>query len=474
MREGGIVNAISAKARWLWVVITVCVAAAGVTAYAWVRPTVVAAAQTPDGKSNGDRPSLTSSMTVNVVHPKPGDMDRTTTQPGTVQAYELAQLYAGVSGYLKTQVVDIGDRVKAGQVLAIVDVPDLEKLVQKCTASLEQARARVKQMEARVVSANADRDAAKETVTFAEANAKSKAAELRFRQKQLERMKELWVKDHAVDERLVDEKMEQRDAALETERAAVAAIASSKAQLAAAAAKIVQTEADVTEAESEVKVAQADLEKAQVMVRFATIVAPFSGVITYRSQFPGDYVRAASESGSHTPLLTIQRTDLLRVVVQIPDRDVPYADPGDLAFVEVDALPGEKLQAKVSRIAHSEDPQTRLMHVEIDLPNPTGKICHGMYGRVKIILEKSNLLSIPSSCMVGKAENGQSAVFVVRDGKAIRTSIRVSEDNGVKVGILSGLKADDLVVRQPSSSLADEAPVAIATVDGQSAQSTRK
>jgi RND family efflux transporter MFP subunit len=197
------------------------------------------------------------------------------------------------------------------------------------------------------------------------------------------------------------------------------------------------------------------------------VTAPFDGVVTQRNFFVRDYVRAANEGGAHPPLLTAQRTDLMRVVVQIPDRDVPYCDVGDPAIVEIDALPDEKtLPAKVSRVSQSEDADTRLMHIEIDLPNPTGKIRNGMFGRVTIILEKSNLLSVPSSCLVGKFEAGRASVYTVRDGKAVRTPVRYSEDNGIKVGIMSGLKPDDLVVRQPPSGLGDEVPVVIASTDG--------
>ena len=125
--------------------------------------------------------------------------------------------------------------------------------------------------------------------------------------------------------------------------------------------------------------------------------------------------------------------------MQITDRDVPYCDVGDAALVEIDALPDQASSAASLRVSESEEPDTRLMHVEIDVPNPTGKIRNGMYGRVTIILQKSNLLSVPSSCLIGKFEAGKASVYVVRDGKAIRTPVRYSEDNGIEVGILSGL-----------------------------------
>jgi RND family efflux transporter MFP subunit len=400
---------------------------------------------------------------VEVILPKKGEMDRTTSQPGSVQAFESVNLYAGVPGYLKKLNVDIGDRVKAGQVLAVVDVPELEKKVQQFAATVEQARSRVVQMQARVVSAKAELEAAQAAVPQAEATARSKAHELVFREKQLKRFRELLV-TKSIDERLVDEQIERRDAAQEAEIAAREAVISARARVTATQAKIAQAEADVKEAEAEVKVAQAELEKEQVLVQFATLTAPFDGVVTKRNFFRNDYIRAASEGGSQVPLLTVQRTDLFRVVVQVPDRDVPYCKPGDPAVVEIDALPGASFPAKVARLSNSEDVETRLMHVEIDLPNPTGKIRDGMYGRVTITLEQSNFLSIPPSCLVGRVKDGKGTVYVVRGGVAHRVPVQIGQDNGLRVAILSGLRADDRVILSPGSKVEDGVPVAASEV----------
>jgi RND family efflux transporter MFP subunit len=395
------------------------------------------------------QPKVTSERSqesrIETIHPKKMTAERTTTQPGSIYAFESVQLYPGVTGYLKTLHVDIGDRIKKGQVLAKVDVPELEKQVERCASTIDQANARVIQMKARVVSAKAELDAVKASVPQAEAVAKSKSAELRFRQKQLERMRDLFA-TNSIDERTVDEKIELRDAAREAEIAANEMVTSVKAKVVATAAKIQQAEADVQEAEAEVKVAKAEHEKAQVLVQFATITAPFDGIVTERNFFPGDFVRAATESESRGPLLTVQRTDLMRVVVQVPDRDVPYCEPGEQATVEVDALPGNYFPAKVSRVARSEDKETRLMRVEIDLPNVSGKICNGMYGRVTILLAKQEVLTIPSSCLTGKPQEGKSSVFVVINGKAHSTPVMLSNDNGSQVTVLSGLSASDQVI----------------------------
>jgi RND family efflux transporter MFP subunit len=398
---------------------------------------------------------------VEVVHPGKGE-ERTTSQPGTIQAYESVQLYSAVSGYLKKQHVDIGDRVKRGQVLAIIAVPELEKQILRYEALVEQAKARVSQMNARLETAKAELNAVQASVTQAEATAKSAAATLRFRNQQLQRMRNLFDLK-SIDERLVDETKEKRDAALETERATQAAILTTRAQVAAAAAKIEQAKADIIEAQAEVRVAEAELAKAKVMEDYATICAPFDGIVTHRSLFEKDFVRAATEGGAHIPLLTVQRTDVMRVIVQIPDRDVPYADPGDPAEVHIDALPGRKFPAKISRIASSEDPDTRLMRVELDLPNPPpGLIRNGMYGRVIIVLDKAaDQLSIPSSCLAGRSADGKGAVYVVRGGHACKVPVDIGADNGVQVAINSGLKRTDEVIRHPGNGIAEGASVIV-------------
>jgi RND family efflux transporter MFP subunit len=396
---------------------------------------------------------------VTVIHPRKGALARLTTQPGSVQAFESVQLFAKVSGFLKSQSVDIGDRIKKGQILAVVDVPELEKQAERDSAAVDQAKAKVLQMSARVTSAKADLDAAQAKLKQAVATANSSAAWVRWRTIQHQRMKDLFA-TRSIEEKLVDESKERKEAAIEAEEAAKAAVGTATAEINARTAKILQAEADVAAAASEVKVAEAELKKVQVQLAFANIVAPFDGVVTHRGMFPGDFVKAASESGNQ-PLLTVQRTDKMRVVVQVPDRDVIYTDVGDPATLEIDALPGMRFSAKVSRIAQSQDPQTRLMRVEIDLLNTSGKIRDGMYGRATILLDRgADMFSIPASCLVHKSDDGATgSVYVVRDGHVHLVPVRLGEDNGLRVGVVSGLMLDDQVVLHPGNTLSDGAAV---------------
>ena len=115
------------------------------------------------------------------------------------------------------------------------------------------------------------------------------------------------------------------------------------------------------------------------------------------------------------PLLIVERTDLLRVVTQVPDEDVPWAVRGRPATVDIDALPGESFHGVISRTAASEDPQSRTMRVEVDLPNPSGRLRPGMYGQVTIDLRTDrNAVVLPVSCLAGPQKDGKAAVYCVR------------------------------------------------------------
>ncbi len=480
------VKRIAKVGKWVLLAVLLAVVATAGAAYYLTTSQSSSAARAAERHEN----SASDDVRVEVTRPLKGVMPRTTTQPGSVQSFEAADLYAGASGYLgrvdsRGQAgappaaasstggedigeVDIGDHVQKGQVLAQVEVPDLVKQVEQHQAELEAAQASVAQAQASVVSALADVEAAKAEVTRASEAIKSTHATAVFRQKQYDRMVDLFhtPSGPVIDERLVDEHEDERDAAVAAENEAVATKAKADTMVAAANAKVAKARADVIDAQAGVKVAQATLEKAQVLVDFATIKSPYTGVITYRAYFPGDYVRAASEGGDHTPLLRVERTDKMRLVVEVPDRDVPYCNVGDTADVELDALPGVALEGvggkapMVSRMADSEDATTRLMRVEIDLANPTGKISQGMYGHVTIHLDQAaDLLSIPSSCLAGKGEKGKASVFVVRDGKAVQVPVTTGTDNGVRVAILKGLTGQDKVVQRPPSDLVDGTPV---------------
>ena len=389
---------------------------------------------------------------VEVITPRAGGIERVTVQPGSVHSFESVELYAMASGYLKTQDVDIGSHVKKGQVLAVLDVPREENVVSETAALLEQAKVRARLAEAKVKSMEADRNTAAATVAQTESDIGRLVANLKLARAQYLRVKSLF-EQNAVDKRLVDEQQRDYEAAEVAERTSHLAVLTAKAQLAGAAAKIEQATVDVAEARSAVRVAETRLAMSRVDLSYARIVAPFDGVITHRNFHPGAFIRSASD-GSQLPLLTVARVDLMRVVIRVPDRDVVLANAGDPVVLTIDGLEGRTFRGTVARVASSEDPTTRTMRVEVDLPNPDGKLREGMYGRASIGLEaKSKRLTVPVACVLDRSGKGRGVVQVVRDGKVRRVQVELGADNGTLVEVDSGLGPDDVVVLRSATPL---------------------
>jgi HlyD family secretion protein len=401
---------------------------------------------------------------VEVVHPTQGGIDRVCVQPGTVEPIAHADLYAKVSGYLADQTVDIGIKVKQGQVLAKLAVPEYEKQVQKDEAELEHVKARVQQMQAKLLTAEAEARTSKSSIVLNEALAASKTSYRAFRKKQLERMKDL-LTQNAVDARTVDEAEDLYESAFSAEIAAKEGVTTAKLTAEASEAKVAQVKADLNEANAQVRVADAELARAKVLLSYSEITSPYDGTITRRNFFPGDFIRAADGGSDRKPLFTVEKTDRMRIIIQIPDRDAPFLNVGDPAKVWIDALGDKKFEAVVARIATAEDPATRSVHTEVDVPNPDGLLWRGMYGKASVLLEPGapKALTVPSSALEGKAGDGHATVRIVRDGKAQIVPVRVGTDNGIHTEVLDGLKIEDAVIVRASGPLEDGAQVEVNT-----------
>jgi len=400
-------------------------------------------------------------LTVDVVRPRPGGISRTIQQPASIHSFESVDLYAMVSGYLKKQDVDIGSRIKKGEVLAELDVPRDAKAVEEAASLVEHARAQVAQAQVRIKVTLAQQDTAAVAVKAAECDLTRLVSRRELAQKQYQRVSGL-VAERAATRLLADEQQLDVETATAAERSGYLEIDVAKAKLLAAQAAVEQAEADAVEARANLGVAHAHLEKSKVNLDYSRIVAPFDGVVTLRSFHPGALIRSATEGGQPQPLLTVKRTGVMRVVVLVPDRDVVLTRPGDPAVVTVDALGGRSFQGTLARIARAEDAE-RLMRVEIDLPNPENLLCDGMYGKAIITLERNaHSLALPAACIV--EHNGQAGgvAFVVRDGLARRIEVKLGGDNGTEVEVVSGISPDDAVVAPAGTPLEDGMRVVVA------------
>ncbi len=326
---------------------------------------------------------------VEVVKPKRGGMEMKTVQPGTVHAFEYAQLYAKVSGYVKVLNVDRGSRVKVDDLLVSLYVPELVAAVEQAKAALIRARAQVDMAKARVTTAEEKIKAKVAHQNESLAILQAATSNREYREKQYLRIKQL-VDANSVEQKLLDEEEDRRASARASEFAAKAGVETAKAEVAEAKAMLAQAKADLEGADADVKVSQANLDEKQTWEAYTQIKSPYNGVVIFRGEavHPGAFIQSA-DKGMNEPLLTVAQDDTMRTVIPVPDRDVPFCHIGDPAIIHVNALHDREFKGSVSRIAESEDVNDRTMRVEVDLPNPKHMLRDGMYGRAVIVLQAS-------------------------------------------------------------------------------------
>jgi len=407
--------------------------------------------------------------TVQVVSPQPDGPNHRMVEVCRAEPMQQSRLHASAAGYLKSVKVDIGDRVKKGQILAEIDASALAVDARLAKVAIEQAQGALREAQAKVMGARAEVVAAEANLRVAETSAKSASASVNYRKKQFDRVEAL-AKEGAVDAKIVDEAEAQLLAATESANSRKGMVDSANAEINVKKAKLAQVEAPVVSAQLNVDAAKLNLEKAQIALEATKIVAPFDGVVTVRNCSPNDYVRPDQPA-----LLTIVRTDAVRVVVEIPEKAIPRVEPGLAVEVVFEALPGKKFAAKVSRIGFIVKPSDRgrVMRAEVDVVNSDGSLRPGMIGMIAIRPAPSagKSLWIPRNSRFGQIdklrelEPGLSlsrTLFVYRNGKAKLIAVRVGleSDSLGEIEILSGLEPSDRVILwNDGESLEDGEPV---------------
>jgi multidrug efflux pump subunit AcrA (membrane-fusion protein) len=309
-----------------------------------------------------------------------------TTQPAgavvaiaAVEAFWSADQYAKSSGYVSDVKADIGDRVKKGQVLAVLDVPELDKELAAARATLVAKREMAKAAIAATEQAQTALDVAKRLAAGAQ-------AEQHLADATLKRQEELFA-DKAATEQQMDEVRAKTLVARATTGVAEAKIAAAEADLKAA-------RANQAVAKANADVAAAEAERTEAMTAYTRITAPFDGVVTRRQVSPGDLVQAATASRT-SPMFTVQRIDTVRVFCDIPEASVGAVRVGVPAEVKLYGSGGVVIRGTVTRVAAAVNPGTRTMRAEIDLPNPDEKLRPGMYAQVTLFPSVSPVAAVP-------------------------------------------------------------------------------
>lgn len=383
------------------------------------------------------------SVRVEVATPQRRELTQVLKLPASLEPGEVADLYAKTSGYVQKLYVDIGSRVREGDVLLEIDVPEM-------LDELKQAQAVLAAKEANVQALRAKAAQAESMIVTAKAEVRRSEAELALWRITAERKQQLF-DEKAISEQDLDEA---------TSRLAVmeAQIQNTQSKVAAAVAEHTAVEADVAVAQSQVAVEKANLDRLSTLMAYTTVRAPFDGVITQRHVDPGAFVRSAAESAT-TPLLTVARVDYLRLVLNVPESDAPYVGVGTQLEAQCNALGSEPLRVNVTRTAMALRENTRTMRAEADIDNPDGRLLPGLYARTTVLLEtEAQALMIPSKAV---RVRGTEISVLVADGTVARAKpIRLGYDDGIWAQVTGGLTGDEQIIVAASGAVAPGAPIA--------------
>lgn len=346
--------------------------------------------------------------TVSVAHPKLGAMSSEVVLPGSIQAFIDAPVYARASGYLKAWDTDIGARVKAGQVLAEIDAPELDQQVTQARGAVDQARAAVEQASANLEQGKANAELARVTATR-------------------------W--NNLVSKGVVSR--QDND--------------TYQAQYQAQAANVQALEKAVAAARSSLAAVQANLGRLEDLQAFKVVKAPFDGVITARNTDIGMLINAGN-GGSAQELFHIASISKLRVFVSVPQTYARAATPGTPAELTLAEFPGRRFKGQLVRNAEAMDAGTRTLLSEVDLDNSTGELRPGSYAEVHLKFPTTvPTVIVPVSSILFRSEGLR--IGVVRNGKVQLVPVALGKDYGTEVEVVSGLSPNDDLIMNPADSL---------------------
>lgn len=481
---------------------------------------------------------------VAIIKPTRSEGDGTLTLPGTLEAIEETTINARAGGYLVRRYVDIGSKVKAGQLLAEVQSPELDQQlaqaesettraqavygqaqadaarlsagvaqarseVSRYQANADQARADLAHLDAKRVEANAAHSVAAARLTGANKRMAGVKAELERAKTRrhlakvtLDRWKEL-EKEEAVSGQETDEKQADFDSASAAVDAAEAAVSTAEADVNAAQETVRSTvaeeqaaEADCRSGQQKVKAAEAAVESSkssvtatqaganagrsnvyaasaniasnranvrryQALQSFERIVAPFSGVITARNVDVGALIGTNAPTSGNDPnstvpktgLFGLARTDVLRVMVQVPQNYIPSIREGQQAKILFREYAGHTFVGTVARLSGALDAASRTLLVELHVANPDGMLKPGMYAQVQFNgLQTTAQLRVPAAALVTTA-NGLEVAVITADDKLHFQPVKTGRDFGKEVEITGGLRGNETLVANPDDNL---------------------
>jgi RND family efflux transporter MFP subunit len=331
--------------------------------------------------------------------------------PGNIQAVTEAPVLARATGYVRKRYVDIGDRVKAGQVVAEIEASELDQQILQANATIEQIRSTVQQAEAGLLQGKANENLAK---------VNAGRYENLFKRGVVSR--------------------QEHD--------------TYQAQYAAQQANVEALDKAAAASRSSVSAAEANLARLNQLKTYQTVRAPFDGVITVRNVDTGALVNEGN-----TMLFRIAQTSSLRTYLNLPQSDADSVRVGQHATITIPELPGRKFDGLVTRTANALDPATRTLLTEVQVPNQGGALMPGMYAQVDLAVPRHDPpLVIQGDTLIIRSDGPQVAA-IGEDNAVHFTRIELGRDYGDRIEVLSGVTEGQRLIINPSDSVREGAKV---------------
>lgn len=353
-------------------------------------------------------PAPRSAAVVSVVH---GNLTSSLTIAGQFEPYQQVDLHAKVSGYIRSIKVDIGDQVHQGEVLATLEVPELQDQLQGAQADVRHTESEIERAQSEVVSAQSTYSAL-----------------------------------HAEYTRLAEASKQKPGLIAEQE------LDDARAKDQQAGAQIGVAKASLDAMRQQLGVSSATSHRYQTLSNYEQIVAPFTGVVTMRYADTGSLIQAGQDSNTQTlPVVQVAQSDLLRLRMPVPESDVPYIRIGGTVQVTVNAT-GHKFTGKIIRFARALDTNTRTMLTEVDVPNPDLTLSPGMYAETRIQLQQRNdTLILPAQAVL---QSGDQAYVLVVDATnhVEKRNVTLGIQTANRTEITSGLRVGESVIASGQTS----------------------
>ena len=334
-----------------------------------------------------------------------GDLASTLCVAGEFQPYQEVELHAKVSGYIRGINVDIGDRVKNGQVIATLEVPELNAQVAASQAGIRHSQSEITRSE--------------NEVTLAQAN---------------------YVALHAAYTRLSEASKRRPGLIAEQE------LDDSRAKDQDAEAKINVAKSALEAAKEQLGISRAENQRIQSLEDYSVVTAPFAGVVTMRYADAGSLIQAGTASNTQSmPVVKVAQSDLLRLRMPVPEGDVPFIKIGGDVNIKLQAT-GKTISGKIIRFTRELTTSTRTMLVEVDVPNPDLTLSTGMTAETTIVLQaQKNVLTVPAGAVL--KGDGQAYVLIVdAENKVQKVPITLGIQGSDRVEVARGLSDHQSVI----------------------------